>query len=204
MYQDMMNNPETCEEDYNFAKKAKEDLEALIKVRERMMDFTVLEMGFSAVHPGMKPQTWRLPYGLPGEFETENPCRQDLKDKVNSEEEITAHYCRLANKCQHHSCLNSYCLKTVKKDGVETTECRFKFPKETLGFVPTYADPENSLTMSEVKREMDANGEPTLPKGAEFGNDNGSSVLNFVRNHPVFNEHIRELSPIWGACVVRR
>ena len=200
-------------------------LDKVNAARDKIIAFNMVVTGLTAVHPSMDPHDWRPPHGHNSDKPLVNPCQQDLKEVVETEETMTLDYLRLCNKCQHHKCLSSYCLKRKKKTKDKTKdkdskdvknskddkdkegeqECRFRFPKAILGFEPEFVDKASPTLMESCKRMKDKDtGECVMPKCGDVVFLDDKELFELVRNNPSMNEHIRELLSIHRANIDAR
>ena len=146
-----------------------------------------------------------------------------LEDIMENDSTLQLNYERLVDLCQIHKCLHRYCLKEVKlkKDEKETLksstdlrkehlvkgkteadkdtlyQCRFGYPEELYGFEATYYSTTDP-TCQKITAINKAPGKTLRGAHCDPVKDNPKMhMINYVRNHPTINNHIKEYLVIW-------
>ena len=131
---------------------------------------------------------------------------------------IKMNYERVVNRVQIHKHNLYYCLKPVtqrkKKDKDSSTgeeqslehdeviikgtlyKCRFGFEQALMGYHPEFVDAQDTQLYHCLHRDLDENGQAKFPEGARILSK-PSKKIQFLRNHPMVNEHIKELLLAW-------
>ena len=148
--------------------------------RERVIDFSVLDLGLSACHPQRDPKLWPGPEGQNVSKPPTNCLRTNFRDVID----IIQDYEMIVNRVQLHSCRITYCLKKI----LESYRCRFGFPLTLKGFlVKLFEAPGASSIWDELERLED------FQSGAEFED----RKIQLLRNHPRIVVHVPEIALIW-------
>ena len=153
--------------------------------RERVVDFTTMDLGLSAVHPQSDPKCWPAPEGINTERPVTNSLRVNLLDVLNYELD----YEYLVNLVQLHGCRRTYCIIKVVGAVSGYVRCRFGYPMTLIGYR------QKLMEMSDIWDELTRLDE--YLKGAGFI----SCRPEVIRNHPRIVCHIPELLPVWRANI---
>ena len=136
---------------------------------------------------------------------------------------IKQNYERVVNRVQIHKHNLYYCLKQVSKrkmtkdkdsnmeeeQPLEHDEviikdilykCRFGFEQPLVGYHPEFVDAQDTQLYHRLHRDLDQNGQAQFPEGARILSK-PSKKIQFLRNHPMVNEHIKELLLAWRANI---
>ena len=197
------------------------------EMRKHIEEFAARDLGICTMHPDMIPHHWRVPYGDVVDKPLVNPMRMHYSDLIKTEQDLRDNYVRLVDLCQIHRCLHRYCLKEVKlkkeeKDKLKTAEdlrkqqlvfkkgekgesdglyqCRFGYPSDLYGFEAEYhpSKDQGCQKIISVKKPDNmtlrgAHVDPISPDQPD------KRVVNFPRNHPTVNNHIKEFLCMWQA-----
>ena len=148
--------------------------------RDKVIEFTVLDLGLSACHPQMDPKLWPGPEGQNISKPTTNCLRKTFMDV----QDVDQDYEMLVNRVQRHMCRLLYCLKKF----LDSHRCRFGYPLTLMGFIEKILEGERGRQIwEEVVRSDDF----PLGAGFEYGK------LRIVRNHPKIVMHVPELLVLW-------
>ena len=163
-----------------------EEQVAVKESRKKVVDFTCNHVGITEIHPQPDPKLWPGPYGQAINAPIINCLTQDFCDTQLTEQLSNEDYERLVNRVQLHTCKRAYCQKLHAE--LKQLLCRFKFPKDTEGFmlkksqtVPDESFYDHILLLDYVK------------DGATFLN----STLCMLRNHPRLTHHVPEILKVW-------
>ena len=148
--------------------------------REKVIEFTVLDLGLSACHPQMDPKMWPGPEGR----NTSKPTTNCLRTPFLNIEDVDQDYELLVNRVQLHACRLLYCLKKF----LDSHRCRFGYPLTLRGFIAKILDGERGR---QIWEEVVRSDEFPLGAGFEFGK------LSIAKNHPKIVLHISELLVLW-------
>ena len=152
--------------------------------RDKVIEFTVLDLGLSACHPQIDPKLWPGPEGQ----NVSKPATNCLRTTFLDVEDIDQDYELLVNRVELHTCRLLYCLKKF----LESQRCRFGYPLTLVGFIERILDGEGGRKIwEEVVRSDDF----PLGAGFEYGK------LRIVRNHPRIVMHVPELLVLWRGNV---
>ena len=206
------------------------DLENAQKAMEKLVYFSAHQIGISCLHPNSNPSEWKQPYGQNVAEPVTHPCREDIVDTLATESSVRNTYENLVNICQSHKCMMKYCLKEVKTgkkkdekkdekidikdsakdEALERTsnakqqtlghECRFKFPKDPVGFkyeTELMNDKEVITKVERIPRNLPLGCGVVEEPSPVGSNVRGSREFKTIRNHPVVNSHVPEISFLW-------
>ena len=203
------------------AEKTRRGLEA----RKLIEEYAYRDLGICTMHPSMRPYDWPYPQGDNVTKPAVNPMRITYEEMTRSEKDLRDNYGRLVNACQLHSCLHRYCLSEAKlkkdeKAKLKTAEdmrknqlhvekdakgeekyyaCRFGYPMPYYAYEPTYVPGNKPKTEKLVAINKKAD---VTIRGSHVDPIEGKPhqrVVNFPRNHPTVNYHIREFLCLWQA-----
>ena len=155
-----------------------------------------------------------------------NVLRLQPEDIIKDETSILENYERWINRVQTHDCSFNYCLREVtkKKDKSKSDneedpilesgqqikngkiyECRFGYPADLAGYSAKFVNVEEAQVFDQVSRlysSTDPRSPTVMEKGAEIVVESGSTKkLVYLRNHPMVNNHIKELGLGWNANI---
>ena len=148
--------------------------------REKVKNFTVLDLGLSACHPQSDPKLWPGPEGQNVSKPPTNCLRTNFLDVID----INQDYELIINRVQLHSCRITYCLRKI----LEMLRCRFGFPLTLKGFIVNVLEIPGATAILNALERLD-----DFQSGAEIVN----KKVQLLRNHPRLVVHVPEIALIW-------
>ena len=102
----------------------------VMSCRNSVIDFTVKDLGLSAIHPQSDPKLWPAPEGMNIERPETNSLRVNLLDVLDFELD----YEYLVNLVQLHGCRRTYCIIKAVEGVSHYVRCRFGYPMTLVGY----------------------------------------------------------------------
>ena len=171
------------------------------RVRKLTVDFAVLNMGNTAMHPELDSERWPPPVGSNLDPPSSNPLRSTLETVLVDDQTVTAHNASMVSRVQLHNCVRGYCKKKqTPQNRREVDLCRFGYPKCPCGYEQKGKRDEDGNIMhgqfDYVRREPITN--PVRSTFPVYDDVPDGAVIQdrrlcLLRNHPSVVAYIPEL-----------